>query len=115
MSRHAGNLTCPWQKLGFFNAAAHLLGQDPGDGKRSKIPPGGRMLQISHLVGRQSFLRLNTSAASSLESEVGLIPFTRTGTSCNASGANTALYFYGGLSGRPRNKKGGADPMTMLI
>ena len=70
------------------------------------------MVQVSHLVGRQSFLRLNTSLQGS---EVRWIPFTGTGTSCNASGANTALYFYGGLSGRPRNKKGGADLLTMLI
>ena len=73
------------------------------------------MVQVSHLVGRQSFLRLNTSPASSLESEVRWIPFTETGTSCKGSGANTALCFCGGLSGRPRNEKGGADPMTMLI
>ena len=73
------------------------------------------MVEVSHLVGRQSVLPLNTSPESSVESEVRWIPFTGTGTSCNASGANTALYFYGGLSGRPRNEKGGADPMTMLI
>ena len=73
------------------------------------------MVQVSHLVGRQFFLRLNTSPASSLKSEVQWIPFTGTGTSCKGSGAKTALCFYGGLSGRPRNRKGGADPMTMLI
>lgn len=105
----------PLEETGLLQRSSASSWSRPWPWKALLIPPGGSMVQVSHLVRRHFCLRLNTSPASSLESEVRWISFTETGTSCKGSGANTALCFYGGLSGRPRNKKGGADPMIMLI